>query len=239
MRGQTRIVQFAILVFVLSQIMASQQRTTPPADPLQLQVTEVQLNDQSIVDGIAIVTRGAGLAVSVEYQLGATISGPAPSLKTFTTSIGPGTLSEVLDRLCALDPTFTWIRGRNTVNVLPRALADDPNYLLNRKIEELTFREVQKADDAVMDMVGQLSGPRQQIAVLQVGMSLNLARPWTVTLKDVTVRDVFDEIARQLGSTYGWQFSGAQDFRVITFHELLSPRPNRSKQTESAIGPKR
>jgi hypothetical protein len=88
------------------------------------------------------------------------------------------------------------------------------------------------ADDAVMKMVDQLPGPREQIAVMQVGMSLNFADPWSTTLKSLTVRQVFDLIARQLGPTYGWQSSGAQDFRIVTFHEGLLPRPSRNKQKE-------
>jgi hypothetical protein len=51
-----------------------------------------------------------------------------------------------------------------------------------------------------------------------------LAKPWTVTLKDVTVREVLDQIAQQFGPSYGWQFYGAQNFRMITFHESLEVR---------------
>jgi hypothetical protein len=121
------------------------------------------------------------------------------------------------------------MRNGNMVNALPSALAKDPNYVLNRKIDEVTFRDVRQASDAVMNMVGQLPGPREQIAVLQVGVPLNFSEPWSETLKDVTLREVVNKIAQQLGPSYGWQFSGAKDFRMITFHEGLLPKPSRSK----------
>jgi hypothetical protein len=223
--------QLAVLAFALARIASSQQAA--PADPFQERLAGIELNDQSIVDAVAMLSRSAGLPVSVEFPLGLTISGPAPALKTVTAHVAPGTVSEVLDRLCLLDPTFTWVRDRNRLNVLPSALANDPNYVLNRRIDLLTFQDVQEASDAVMKMVGQLPGPREQIAVLQVGMSLNYPKPWTATLRDVTVREVVDQIASRLGQTYGWQFGGAQDFRVITFHEGLLPKSSRNKPTES------
>jgi hypothetical protein len=214
-----------LAVVFLGQALS--QTPTPPNDAFQRHVGVVELNDQSIVDGIAMLSGEAGLAVSVEYPLGATIAGPAPPLRTLVANVGPGTVPEILDRLCAIDPTFAWTRNGKMANVLPRALASDPNYLPNRKIEELTFRGVRGADDAVMQIADWLPGPREQIAILGTGMPLSFAQPWSTTLRNVTVRDVLDRIAQQLGPSYGWQFSGAQDFRIVTFHQGLLPKPSR------------
>jgi hypothetical protein len=227
-----RVERLAILVFALTWKAFAQQEPAATSDPFQQHVAGVGLNDQSIVDGIAMLSRGTRLPVSVEFPLGVTISGPAPPLKTLTANVGPGTVTEVLDGLCALDPTFTWMRNGNMVNVLPSALAKDPNYVLNRKIGEVTFQDVQQASDAVMKMVGQLPGPREQIAVLQVGLPLNFSEPWSTTLKDVTLREVVNKIAQRLGPSYGWQFSGAKDFRMITFHEGLLPKSSRIKSKQ-------
>jgi len=204
------------------------QAPTERNDVFLQRVGAVGLNDQSIVDGIAMLSGEAGLAVSVEYPLGATISGPAPPLRTFNAKVGPGTVSETLDRLCAIDPTFVWTRDGNMVNILPRSLASDPRYLLNRKIEELTFREVREADNAVIEIANQLPGAREQIAILATGTSLSFSQPWSATLKNVSVRDVLDGIAQRLGPSYGWQFSGAQDFRIVIFHQGLLPKPSRA-----------
>jgi hypothetical protein len=225
-----RITRLSLLALTLAQTAFSQQQTVAAPDPFHQQVGEIQLINQDVINGIAMLSRATGLATSVEFPLGVTISSPAPSQKTFTVNVEPGTVTEVLNRLCSLDPTFTWVRDGNRLNVLPRVLANDANYVLNRKISEAAFQNVEKASDAVMKMVGQLPGPREQIAVLQAGPPLNYSRPWTTTLKDVTVREIVDQIAAQLGPTYGWQFGGAQDFRVITFHEGLLPKPSATKR---------
>jgi hypothetical protein len=220
-----------LAVLVLAQILGGSATVTD--DVFQHRAGGVQLNDQSVVDGIAMLSGEAGLAVSVEYPLGTTIAGPAPPLRTLDANVGPGSVAEILDRLCSLDPTFDWTRSGNMANVLPRALASDPSYLPNRKMEELNFRNVRGADDAVMQIADWLPGPREQIAILGTGMSLSFAQPLTTTLRNVTVRDVLDKIAQQLGPSYGWQFSGAQDFRIVTFHQGLLPKPSRNKQKQT------
>jgi hypothetical protein len=226
------VVRLALLIFILAQTASSRQEPTEAvSDPFQQQAGGVVLKEQSIVDGVAILSQSVGLPVSVEFPLGPTISGPAPPLRTFSTNIASGTVTEVLDRLCALDPTFTWMRNGSMANFLPSALAKDPQYIFNRKLSEATFQDVKQAPDAVMTMVGQLPGAREQLAVLQEGVPLDFPRPWNTTLKNVTVREIANQIARQLGSSYGWQLSGAADFRMITFHEGLLPRPSRGKQS--------
>lgn len=201
-------------------------------DPLQRHVSGVQLDDETVLDGIIAVTRAAGLPLSIEYPLRAKMSDSAPSVKTVTAAIEPDTVQRILDRLCGLDPEFTWMRNGTVVNVLPRSLADDPLYLLNRRVDEITFNRVSHADDAVVKMVGQLPGPREQLAVLQVGVVSDFARPWNATLKQLTVREVLNAIALQFGSGWGWELSGAKNFRMITFHQSLSVGPKRLRQDE-------
>lgn len=226
-------VWLATLLIALAATAPAQQPPAAPPDPFRERVPGVTLNDQDVIDGVAMLSRSNALAVSVEYQLGPTISGPAPQPKTLNAIVGPGTVEEILDGLCSLDHTFTWFRNGGMVNVLPRALVNDPAYLLNRKLGELTFQEVRQADDAVIKIVDQLPGTREQIAIMQTGTSVTFARPWSVKLQNVTVREVFDLIAQQLGPTYGWEFGGAQDFRIITFHQGILPNPSRNKQKES------
>lgn len=222
-----------VVASCLLALTALTQQLPQAADPLTQRVLQIELDNQTIIDGIAMLSYSTGMAVSVEFPLGTTISGPAPTIRLFSTKVSASTASQMLDRLCALDPTFIWTRKGNIVNVYPRALQNDPLYLLNRRIDEVTFQNVQKADDAVMSMVGGLPGPRQQLAVLQVGTPLNFARPWNTTLRNVTVREALDDIAQQLGSTYGWVLSGGQDFRMVTFHEQILPRPSRHPEKGS------
>ncbi|HJT70877.1 MAG TPA: hypothetical protein VJ731_11805 [Terriglobales bacterium] len=217
-------------------LAVAQKSGTLSGDLFQQQVGALRVEDQSILVGILAVTRSAGLPLSVEYPLAAK-AGPEPPLRTVTGTVNPGTVSQVLDRLCAFDPTFTWIRNGSMVNVTLTSLANDPSYFLNRKIAQLTFENERNAQDAIFKTAAQLPGPKEQIAIFQTGMSLDFARPWTVTFKDVTVREVFDRIAQQFGPTYGWEFSGSEDFRMITFHESLVIKPRQSKDEQTRTAP--
>jgi hypothetical protein len=232
MYGNIRITAFIVLALAFARAASSQQANAAHGDALQRHVSAIELNEQDIVDGIAMLTQGVGLAVSVEYPLGLTISAPARQLKSFTAKVGPGTVAEVADELCALDPTLTWKKDGNMLNVLPRSVADDPSYFLNRQLDSVTFQDVQGAQDAVFKTAAQLPGPKEQIAMFQPGMSLDFSSPWSTTLSNLTVRQVFDAIAHRFGATYGWQFSGARDFRMITFHAALRPKPSRNKQAQ-------
>jgi hypothetical protein len=163
----------------------------PPAltNVFQQSVAGVSVNNQDIIDGVAMLSHNVGLAVSVEHELGATTSGAAPQPNTFTATIGPGTVSEILDGLCALDPTFAWERDGNMVNVMPRALLSERDYFLNRNVNELVFRDIRDAQEALFKTVSELPPPKEQVAIMEVGVSLAFARPWSATLQNISIRE--------------------------------------------------
>ena len=206
----------------------SQPQTSP--EPLRQSVPSFELVHEDITNGIAKLNQmTTSVAFAIEFPLGRTISASSPSLPTVVATVGPGTLGDALDRLCDLDRTFSWQRIGNTIHLLPRALENDPAYLLNRKIEDLEIKNAPDAQNALFQTIALLEGAKEQIAVMQTGMSLGFASPWTASLKDLTVREALDKIAQQLGRNYGWQFGGAADFRVVTFHERICPKPSLSE----------
>ncbi len=236
MNGEFKFRRLAMCVLFLCLFVTSvrcQVPATTQGDPFSQPVPALKLVDQSIVDGVAQLGEITNVAVAVEFPLGGTISAPAPPLTLVRGTVGPGTLANVLDALCSLDQTFAWDRIGNTVHIFPRAVEKDESYLFNRKIEVLTFQDIPGAQEAIFAAVAQVSGPKQQIAVLQTGTSITFSHSWTASFKDITVREAFDKIAQQLGPTYGWQFGGATDFRVLTFHERLGVRPKNVKQPPS------
>jgi hypothetical protein len=216
---------FALTAITLFWSAGASILAADSSDAFTLPVGGLQLENQTIVDGIAMLSQSKNVAYSVELPLGRTIAESAPALRTVTSSIKPGTLTNVLDQLCALDSTFAWKRIANTVHLYPRSLETDQSYLFNKKISVLNLKDVPDAQDAVFKTVAQLEGPKEQIALMQSGVSIIFSHPWTASFNDITVREVFDKIAQQLGPTYGWQFGGASDFRVLTFHERLSVKP--------------
>ena len=220
------------MIVVGASIPSVAQDHAVGSDPFQLHVGRIELSEQSAIDGIAVLSRRANLRVAVEFPLGVSIARPAPTLRLFNATIEAGTVAQMLDKLCSLDATFTWFRLGNVLHVLPRAVAQDPNYVFNRRVDDLSFQGVNEASDAVMKMVDQLPGPREQLAVMQVGVSLNFSQPWKARLRNMTVREVVDQIAQQVGRSYGWQLSGAQDFRIVVFQEGLLEKPGHGGQKE-------
>lgn len=197
-------------------------------------VPSLDLNNETILDGLGKLNQSTtGVGFAVEFPLGQTISAKAPSLRTFQVVLAPNTLSNVLDQLRQLDSTFSWQQIGTEVNVFPRSVINDQTYVLNRKIEALDLGDAPDANTALFTAVSFLPGPREQIAIKQSGMSLSFSRPWTASFKNITVRELLDKIAEQMGRNYGWQFSGAADFRIVTFHYQLLPRP---PKTEPAKG---
>jgi len=223
-----------ILVFVSLALLQNAQAQTkkPVTDVFDERVQTFRLDQQSISDGVAILTQTTHAAYSIEFELASKISDPAPPLAKVSAEVGPGTVSQVLGELCRLDPTFAWKRVGNTANIFPKRLENDPEYLLNRVVPTLSFSNVTDAEKAVFETVSQLPGPREQIAVLQSGGSVSFSQPYSATFKNITVREAFDRIAMQLGIGYGWQFGGARNFRVITFHNRLGVRGRENRDTK-------
>ena len=218
----------------------SGQETPAPTNVFQQSVAGLSLNNQDIIDGVAMLSQNVGLAVSVEHELGATTSGAAPQPNTFTATIGPGTVSEILDGLCALDPTFAWQRGRKY------GKRDD------RKGALVSERELFLKPECGMNWCFEISGTHKKRIIQDRGrvassegagrcnnggwrVSLAFARPWSARFQNISIREALDQIARQLGPTFGWQLTGAKNFRIITFHQQLMPKPSRSEQGPTTV----
>ncbi len=220
------------LIFLLCVLGFSSARSqttnrssaTSPQDPLAQIVGGFTLSNQTLSDGIGRLNQvTADVGFSIEFPLGATIGQPAPTLSKLTMQLPSTKVSDLLDRLCNADPAFTWKKNGNMINVFPRTLENNEQYVLNRPLPVISLNGVGNARDAVFQVVNSLAGHREQIAMLQTGSANNFAEPWTATFHDTTVREMLNRIAQQLGPTYGWQFGGAADFRVITFHSRISP----------------
>jgi hypothetical protein len=218
----------AVLIGTRLQNAAAQSNLTAQTlqDPLKQPVPSLELNNETILDGVAKLNQStAGVGFAVELPLGRTISAKAPELRRFQVVLAPTTLADILDQFCQLDPTFSWQQFGTDVNVFPRSLMNDPTYVLNRKIEGFNLIDAPDANTALFTALSFLPGPREQIAILQSGMSLSFSRLWTASFKNITIRELLDKIAEQMGGNYGWQFGGAANFRMVTFHVRLGTMP--------------
>lgn len=230
----TTLLLFATILVALQSIALGPQE---PAERLiedryQQRVDMLELQDEDIFEGFAKLNQRGFSSFTIERILASKLVGPPLTNPKFTTRIESRSLREVLDWLCSLDSRYTWLAGARATHIVPRAVIGDPKYLLNRIIPNLEFRDEPDAERATLNAVGQLPAPKEDIAFLQLGGSVTFAKPWTKSLKDISVREAFTLIAAQIGSDFGWQFGGSEEFRLIMFHHSLVPRSEYEKQRQ-------
>jgi hypothetical protein len=215
------------LTFVfMSGLVAMATQTSPPTvDPYDLHVSAVELKEDDITKPVADIGQSLGMGISIEYVLSAETNAPPQPLRKISAAVPDGTAKQVLGRVTDLDPAYSLVRHGNMLNLVPKDVLADPAYVLNRKFSVIQIRKSSDVVDAVMQVVDQLPGKREQLAVLQLGGSLSFSEPWDTTFQNMTVREALDEIAQHRAQTQGWQLLGSGRFRYLVFHERLVPTP--------------
>lgn len=198
-------------------------------DFYRVRVDVLELVDEDIFDGFAKLNQRGFSKFSIEYALKPKLVGPLSPNPKFSERIEGRSLEEVLTWLCALDGRYVWRKGFRTTHIVSREVVDDPEYLMNRIIPALELREVSDAGRAALAAFRQVPGEKGQIAFLQLAGSVSFAKPWSVTRKNITLREAFDLIAAQLGDDFGWQLTGAEDFQLLSFHNKLVSRTQYEK----------
>lgn len=211
---------------ILSTLAISGGSSTPaqdPVDPLDKRVGGFELLNETFVDGLAKIDGQADLGIAVELPLKERLSDANISYLRFTSHVPGGTIRDVLNYLCSLDPRFSWSRYKDIINVYSRntsVLGD--KYFMNRRLSD-TIIEISDPAEGIFRTTAALPGSLEQIAFSQSGALPGFSRPWNFSSDGRTLREAFDEIALHMGTGYGWTLGGANEFRVIRFHARLLP----------------
>lgn len=187
-------------------------------DPFERTVQTFSLDRQTVFEAIARLHEATGVVVSVERSLTATQVTQAD--QEFTATIAGGKTEVVLNEICALDGRCAWTRDGNMVNIYPRKVKADPNYVFNRKISVFQLDNVADAGTAAIRAMRETTGPPAQLVVLEAG-NYDFAAPWTVKFTDVTLRQAINRIAAHLCGTCGWQLTGTKAAPTIIFYRNL------------------
>lgn len=203
---------------VLALSFSFRQSASPALDPLVQNVGSFTIRNETIGEALGQLNQSFDISISIEGVLPeeGTIANPK-----LTGAVENLSLAGVLDWLCTLDGRYTWARDGNNINVIPRARLNDPEYFFNRTLADLHFEHVRKVVDAVL-LVDRQSGDAQGgVIYMGIGQTQSFPRDWTVSFDRITVRQALNQIARQLGPTYGWQVGGTTKARLIVFHYKL------------------
>lgn len=216
-------VAFAVLGPTLCAAWSANAQEVAPdlgTTALAKRVPKFSIHDATLLDGIAQLSAGSlELSFAFEDVLTAKFGDPPMPHSRFDLNLENRTISEVLDALCERDVTFQWTRDGSTVNIFPRSTVDDTSYLPNRRLAQFELRRVTDTEQAVFAAAAQLPPPFEQIACVQAGGDTSYAIQWNASFRDLTVRQAFNLIARELGPRGGWVFGGSRDFRTIGFYK--------------------
>jgi hypothetical protein len=208
-----------LIIFLLS--VSCSFAETKSVDPLAAKITALGLDNQTIFDGFAKLSQIARMGFSVEKELTRKAHPVLPPVLRFTATVKNVSLAQALDWLCKLDARYAWTSDGYTVNLFPRDIRNDPTYVLNQKISPFGMEDTASVTAAVIQ-AGRHASPPQQIAVMALG-NTQYPKPTNLTFSNVSLREALNQIARSLGPTYGWQFSGTEEFHYVVFHDYLIP----------------
>jgi hypothetical protein len=205
------------------------------SSPLADRVQSIIVHNGTILDGLAqLSAQSSELSFSFEEILKPKFNDPEAPQVRFDLDVRNRAVSEALDALCERDVRYTWTLDGAAVNVFPRRVEHDSSYLVNRRIPQLELKDLKNAGEAAFAVVAELPPPFEQIAYAQAGGDISYAAPWHASLRNVTVRQAFNLIARQLNTRGGWILSGSVDFRTIGFHNgpiLYHPQDSEAGST--------
>jgi hypothetical protein len=213
---------FSLLLTILALHTSSKQApTTNVPGPLEQKVESFELRDQTIGEALGHLNQSFDISISIEGVLPEEGAVTNPKL---TASMRNVTVAEVLDRLCVLDPRYTWERDGSRANFFPKTSLSDPNYFFNRTLTDLNFHDVRQVGDAVIAIDHQSGDPSGGVIYMGMGQTQGFAKAWTASFRNLTVRQALNRIAQQLGPTYGWQIGGTTKAKLIVFHYKLEAK---------------
>jgi hypothetical protein len=220
-----------LLIFVLLALLGSapghgqtssiQSGPVNLKPPLEQKVSHFELRDAIFREGIAELSSNPieGLHLGFEEVLRGNINdNPRTQNPHFSLHLKNKTVREVLDILCDSDSRYVWSSDGVTINVYPKAApAPNPSYLLNYKLERITVTDIPNPDQGLTPLSKLL--PNEQIGYAGVGSDPEYAKPWTVTLEHLTVRQFINRLAEHLGPRSVWIWQGSKNERMFTFQE--------------------
>jgi hypothetical protein len=213
----------ALAATILISLGVVSQSSVPATDLLNQPVDGFELHAQTLIDGLAKIHAIREPSFSVEFYLKKEIGDPPLGDHLISGRIKAGTLRSVLDQLIALDGGHAWSIYKHTVNVYPQSAAiAGNNYFLNRKVLKFEFTSVTDPSQLILQTASSLPGPLEQIAWRGAGSLGRFESPWTDSFTNLSVREIFDEIAEHLCGGCGWTLTGAKNFRIVQFHGQLS-----------------
>lgn len=188
------------------------------APPLTRKVQHFDLVDKTLIDGIAqLSTAQDSLHIGIEEILRDKHSDSSVQEIRFSLHLKDVTVKYILDTLCNFDARYAWSVDHLSINIYPRGITEDREYLLNHEIQQLSLDNVPDADQALTPLARHFPG--EQMGYLQAGGDVTYLQPWNAVFHDLTIREFINRVAEHLGPSSSWIFQGSKDERMFTFQK--------------------
>ena len=103
-----------------------------------------------------------------------------------------------------------------TINIYPRVTTDDMSYLFNLRVDKITLTDISDPNQALTPLSKKF--PEQQVGYAGPALGDNTyAKPWTIVLESLTVRQFIGRIAEHMGTQTSWVWQGGMCERMFTF----------------------
>jgi hypothetical protein len=209
----------AITASTLGQSSYEHRTEQVRVSTLDVKVAHFDVDDAILRDGLSELSSKnlKGLHLGFEEILRDKIQDEVRAQSPrFSLHLQEKTVREVLDELCRLDIRYAWSQNGATINVYPRATADDTSYLLNLLIDKIVVSDISNPDQALTPLSKKF--PDQYVGYFPPGLGNDTyAEPWTATFEGLTVRQFIDRLAEHMGPETSWVWQGGKDERMFTF----------------------
>jgi hypothetical protein len=179
-------------------------------------IAHFELSNGTLIEGLAILSSDPSveLYIGLEEILRGKLSDLDRRVR-FSLRLENQSVQKIVASLCTLDKRYTWSRDGASIDVYPRAKVDDASYLMNYVVGDLTLTAASDPDRVFAAI--HIQFPNEQLAYVQFGGDINYSAPWTVTFREVTVRQLMNRMAEHLGPRNVWILHGSREEKLFTF----------------------
>jgi hypothetical protein len=184
---------------------------------LKQEVAHFDLKDSTLIEGLSQLSSEpiSDLHLGIEELLRQNFSEPPDRSIRFSLSLEHKTVRDIIEALCQRDGRYAWSIDGSSINVYPLQIDGNPSYLLNRNLQQIALANIADAYEALTPLEHLVPG--EQLGYAGIGGDSRYAAPWSVALGPLTVRQLMNRLAENLGGRGGWIWSGSKDHRFFFF----------------------
>lgn len=190
---------------------------TTSIDQLDQIVRKYEMPKGGVIDGLAVLSqdRSLRLHLGAEELPRERFQSPRDHSIEFPVRLDNKTVRDIINALCESDPRYTWSVDGETINVYPRARANDKTDLLNLYINRIELGAIPNPNEALTPLSKLFPGA--PIGYMQLGGENSYGAPWTVTFENLTIRQLMGRITEHIGPHAVWTWQGGKEGGFFTF----------------------